>query len=165
MGRVVVEHVSYRDAVLQLVVDGARQLQLLSPDHLVGQRDVHAERQIDRHLDGLGNTHACRRTKRCSYKDLTTKRLNNEERQRRRRNSPSLNMATAFSSQVVSECGRVLVMEAWPDLLTQNTQTLTLTHCAAAAPLLLAALIRHVAAINRSADRSTLQRYKRSGAT
>lgn len=32
------------------------QFQLFSSDHLIWQRDVHTERQVDRHLDGIRNT-------------------------------------------------------------------------------------------------------------
>lgn len=45
----------YRHAVELLVVDGPRQLHLFSSDHLVRNRDVHAERQTDGHLNRIGH--------------------------------------------------------------------------------------------------------------
>lgn len=43
------------------------------------------------------------------------------------RNSPFLNMPTAFISQVVRESGRVLLTDIWPGLKTHKTQKHKLT--------------------------------------
>ncbi|TNN57801.1 hypothetical protein EYF80_031985 [Liparis tanakae] len=56
----VVDWCCYHDSVVLLVVDGPLQLHLFSSDHLVGERDIHTEREIDRHLDRLRYTHTWR---------------------------------------------------------------------------------------------------------